>query len=175
MGRKWVHLCTLVPDVEQSTTRFLATMTIPENDHFNPLASIAQVEMISTTIAASTVTDSATLSTEDKDGSQESSSLEMSIEEEEGEDDADVEQNDDGDGEADSLPPPSPAAGTSAAKATEIVNNQHGTDDVAATPPERGEAATTDEAGRVPDAVQGDDGGGDGADVLPRVADGNAS
>lgn len=131
--------------------------------------------MISTSIAASTVTDSATLSTEDKDGSQESSSHEMSLEEEEGEDDADVEQNDDADGEADSLPPPSPAAETSATRATEIVNNQHGADDVAAAPPERGEVAATDEAERVPDAAQGGDGGGDGADVLPRVADGNAS
>ncbi|CAM9771885.1 unnamed protein product [Ectocarpus sp. 4 AP-2014] len=134
-----------------------------------------QVEMISTSIAASTVTDSVTLSTEDKGGSQESSSLEMSLGEEEGEDDADVEENDDADGEADSLPPPSPAAGSGAARATEIVNNQHGADDVAAAPPERGEVATTDEAERVPNAAQGGDGCGDGADVLPRVADGNAS
>ncbi|CAN0141652.1 unnamed protein product [Ectocarpus fasciculatus] len=134
-----------------------------------------QVEMISTSTAASTVTDSATLSTEDKDGSQESSSIEMSLEEEEGEDDADVEPNDDADDEADSLPPPSRAAGTSASRATEIVNKQHGADDTAKAPPERGEVATTDEAGRVPDAAQGGDGGGDGADVLPRVADGNAS
>ncbi|CAN0050569.1 unnamed protein product [Ectocarpus sp. 12 AP-2014] len=145
-----------------------------------------QVEKISASIAASTVTDLETLSSVHDDGRHEESTVEMSVQDED-EDDVDVEPNDadEADGEVDAArtdPPAAAAAShTRAARELEsgredgVQSRRHGAGDAAATPLEHANPKTSAEAGRTPAVPEGGGGGEDAAGILPHDADTTAA
>ncbi|CAM9382860.1 unnamed protein product [Ectocarpus sp. 8 AP-2014] len=141
-----------------------------------------QVEMISASIAASTVTDDlATLSSVHDDGSHEGSTVEMSVPDED-EDDVDVEPNDadDADVEVDAAraDPLAAAAASYTRAARELKNGcedgvqsrQHGANDAVTTPLKHANPKTSAEAGRTLDVPEGGGGGEDTAGILPHGA-----
>ncbi|CAM9388702.1 unnamed protein product, partial [Ectocarpus sp. 4 AP-2014] len=139
-----------------------------------------QAEMISASIAASTVTDLATLSSVHDESMYEGSTVEMSVQDED-EDDVDVEPNDadDADGEVDAArtDPPAAAAASYTRAARELENGRgvqsrkHGANDAVATPLEHANPETSAEAGRTPAVPEGGGGGEDTAGILPHDAD----
>lgn len=142
--------------------------------------------MISASVAASTVTDFATLSSVHDNDRHDGSTVEMSTEEED-EDDVDIEPNEDEvDGEVDAARiDPSAASAAINTRASRklgdsgsedgVQTQERGANDEVATPLDNTKLKTSREAGRTPDAAEGGGGGDDTTGIISHDADTNAA